>query len=136
MTSFSPLPTYAVGGLSLGLALHGLIFPRAEYRRFGLPLERPKGAPVKGQEPEGIVSPLIQLKGLRELAFGLSLIALQYQGNDAAVTTVLAVISTSGLGDGIIVWAYGGDEFRSKVFGHWGAFVVLLGWACWRAQAQ
>ncbi len=142
MATFSPIPSYVLGAGCFALTLHGLASPKAEYGRFGLPLERPKPRPVSSStaqssspgDDDGIVSPLIHLKGLREFAVSISIIALQYQGNESVVTTILAVTSILGLGDGIIVWVYGGKGRQNKVWGHWSAFIGLLSWAWWRSQ--
>ncbi|OTA98746.1 hypothetical protein M426DRAFT_17113 [Hypoxylon sp. CI-4A] len=127
----------SVGSVILGL--HCFIRPREEYPRFGLPLEfaprTPKALATSDSEDQGRVSPLMHLKGIREATYGLALGALQCQGNDAAVTTLMGVISLAGLGDGIIVWFHAGDEMKHKAFGHVGAFVFLGGWSLWRALA-
>lgn len=121
--------TYLLGAGMLALGLHCVLRPRQEYRRFGLPLESAQpGAKTQGH------SPLMLLKGSREVSYGLALIVLQCQGNVNAVTTAVAIISLAGLADGLVVWFHGGQELRIKAFGHWFAFVVLGAWAAWRAH--
>ncbi|CEL01501.1 hypothetical protein ASPCAL01083 [Aspergillus calidoustus] len=151
MATFSPLPTYLIGTLCLTLGVNGLFRPEAEYPRFGLPLEPPpalttttttrsgtsnrstslSGPPSPTATSTGTVSPLIYLKSIREITYGLALLALQYQGEERAITTLAAVISLAGLGDGFVVWAFGGER-RGTALNHWGTFVGLLGWAAWR----
>ncbi|KAL4981958.1 hypothetical protein BDW68DRAFT_195882 [Aspergillus falconensis] len=138
MATFSPLPAYLIGTLCLALGVNGLFRSEAEYRRFGLSLEHPAPAstttittPSSTGTSTGPVSSLIYLKSIREITYGLALVALQYQGEERAITTLAAVISLAGLGDGFVVWAFGAER-RGTAFNHWGTFVVLLGWAAWR----
>ncbi|KAI9042034.1 DUF4267 domain-containing protein [Aspergillus affinis] len=142
--AFSPIPSYLLGALCLALGLNSILRPSNEYPRFGLPFESgPVGAnarkvkPSKPTQPTGAndacVSPLIHLKGIRETSYGLALIALQYQGQDVAVTTIAAICALAGLGDGVVVWKYGEEELRvKKALGHWMAFLGFGGWALWR----
>ncbi|KAI1082898.1 hypothetical protein F5B20DRAFT_488754 [Whalleya microplaca] len=148
MAPAPPIPTYALGTLCLGLGLHSFLAPKREYARFGLPLEqtskphrrpsssaRKAGGVATAVSENGAVSPLVYLKAVREVTYGLSLILLQYAGaSDAAVTITTAVISLAGLGDGLVVWAYGGADGRKRAWGHWAAFLGLSGWAWWRAK--
>lgn len=133
MAVFSPLPAYAFGTAFFGLSLSALLAPRNEYRRFGLPLESPAAASgaLGGDGDGGFASPLIYLKAIRELTYGAALVALQYQGHEAAVTTLVAVLSLAALGDGCVIWAHG-REVRGKAFGHWVPGAGFLVWALWR----
>ncbi|CRG84787.1 hypothetical protein PISL3812_01983 [Talaromyces islandicus] len=97
MSTFSSVPAYLAGALCIGLGVNGMIHPAAEYPRFGLPLE--------GSPERGAVSPLIYLKGVRETTYGLCLVALQYQNQETAITTVAAVVSLAALSDGFVVWS-------------------------------
>jgi hypothetical protein len=125
--------------MCLALGINTFLRPSHEYPRFGLPLEL--SASLQGRDnrhendPKGTISPLIYLKGIRESTYGLALIVLQYQGYNEAVTSLLAVLSLAGLGDGFIVWKYGGDRLRMKALGHWVTFVGLAGWSWWRATS-
>ncbi|KAA8642904.1 DUF4267 domain-containing protein [Aspergillus tanneri] len=107
--------------------------PSHEYQRFGLPYESSGGtsSPRKASRP-GAVSPLIHLKGIRETSYGIALIALQYQGQETAVTTIATICAFVGLGDGFVVWKYGGEQLKMKALGHWVAFFGFGGWALWR----
>lgn len=137
MASFNPIPAYVIGVACLGLGIHSFFRPAHEYPRFGLPLE-PASLTSRQQTDDktlkqsGSVSPLIYIKAIRESTYGLALIALQYHEQDLGVTAMLAVLSLAGLGDGLIVWNYGGDQLRTKAFGHWITFVGLGGWSLWR----
>ncbi|KAL3440068.1 hypothetical protein BJX65DRAFT_291208 [Aspergillus insuetus] len=150
MSTFSPLPTYCIGTLCLALGVNGLFRPEAEYPRFGLPLEQPastnttttasssrststRPSPSPTGNSTGTVSPLIYLKSIREITYGLALVALQYEGEERAITTLAAVISLAGLGDGFVVWNFGGER-KGTALNHWGTFVGLLGWAAWRSS--
>ncbi|KAL3464843.1 hypothetical protein BJX64DRAFT_286030 [Aspergillus heterothallicus] len=118
MSTFSPVPAYTIGALSLGLGAHSFLRPSEEYERFGLPRES---------------SPLMYVKAIRESTYGLALIALQHQGHDDALTTLAAVVSLAGLADGILIWTHGG-LLRQKAFGHWAFFVLVAGWVWWRSS--
>jgi hypothetical protein len=152
MATFSPLPAYCIGTLCLALGVNGLFRPEAEYPRFGLPLEppaltnttttassgrsasaHPSPSPRPTGASTGTVSPLIYLKSIREITYGLALVALQYQGEERAITTLAAMISLAGLGDGFVVWNFGGER-KGTALNHWGTFVGLLGWAAWRSS--
>ncbi|CAM1507155.1 Fc.00g067960.m01.CDS01 [Cosmosporella sp. VM-42] len=124
MSRPSPIPAYVLGVGSILLGLHAYISPTSEYPRFGLPLEHSANT-----GDEGYASPLMYLKAIREATYGLALVALQYQGYDGAVTTLAAVLSLAGLGDGFVVWNFGGEELRVKAWGHWAPFVVFVIWA-------
>lgn len=125
------IPTYIAGAACIALGLNSFLRPEHEYPRFGLPLE----SSTLPSQPKGLVSPLIHIKALRESTYGLALIALQYQGLEQAVITMLVIMSLAGLGDGFLVWQYGGDGLKMKALGHWATFVGLLGWAWWRASS-
>ncbi|KAL4967036.1 DUF4267 domain-containing protein [Aspergillus stella-maris] len=145
-SAFSPLPTYIVGTLCIALGVNAFIFPEKEYPRFGLPLEPPAPASESASasstdstssittndiQPRGTVSPLIYIKSVREITYGLALIALQRQGQEKAVTILAGVISLAGLGDGFVVWILVADR-RGTAINHWGTFFAFVGWAIWR----
>lgn len=149
MNAFSPIHSYVLGAASVGLGLHAFFRPRQEYARFGLPLEPSLPLPpvksttthpgptvkdttdVQATGEGGSASPLIYLKGVREVTYGVALMALQHQDNAAGVTTVAGVIALAAVGDGLLVWFYGNNE--TKAWGHWAAAVGLGSWAAWRA---
>ncbi|UNI20482.1 hypothetical protein JDV02_006563 [Purpureocillium takamizusanense] len=154
-TSFSPLPSYLFGTAFLGLSLSAILAPRREYARFGLPLETTtttssstparviinhnnnnnnnSGSGSDGSDgSDGFASPLMYLKGIRELTYGAALLALQWQGNEPAVTTLVGVLAFAALGDGCVIWAHGGEALRGKAWGHWLPGLGFLGWAAWR----
>ena len=140
MDPFSPTLTYALGALILLIATSCFARPSSEYTRFGLALEHPPPPSRKKRaappSSEGSVSPLIYVKGIRELTLGLALLALQAQGGQgAAVTTVAGVVSLAGLGDAFIIWFHGGDGLRYKAGGHFATFLLFAGWAAWRAAS-
>ncbi|KAI6773792.1 hypothetical protein HG531_000641 [Fusarium graminearum] len=84
-----------------------LFSPRAEYGHVGLLLE-----PSKTPSEAGSVSSLMYFKGIREISYGMTLVALQWQANESAVTTFSAILSIVRIGDGLVVWLNGGDELR------------------------
>lgn len=131
------IPTYIAGTACVALGLNSFLRPVHEYPRFGLPLESlpPDPSPTPASQPKGLVSPLIYIKALRESTYGLALIALQYQGLEQAVITMLGIMSLAALGDGFLVWQYGANGLKMKALGHWATFAALLGWAWWRASS-
>ncbi|KAE8327218.1 hypothetical protein BDV39DRAFT_205072 [Aspergillus sergii] len=140
MATFSPIPAYVLGTLTLSLGCNALARPGPEYPRFGLPFESAASlASTHGNNkrtlPPGAVSPLMYIKGIREMSYGLTLLALQYYGQETAVTIFAAVCALVGLADGFVVWANGGKALRMKAFGHWITCLGFGGWACWRACA-
>ncbi|QMW46853.1 hypothetical protein COH20_001970 [Aspergillus flavus] len=140
MATFSPIPAYALGTLTLALGCNALARPGPEYPRFGLPFESAASpASTHGNNkrtlPPGAVSPLMYIKGIREMSYGLTLLALQYYRQETAVTIFAAVCALVGLADGFVVWANGGKALRMKAFGHWITCLGFGGWAWWRACA-
>lgn len=133
--SIMAAPTYIVGTLCVALGLNCFLRPFNEYPRFGLPLEASPATSTANSKPSGSISPLVYLKGIREASYGLALMVLQYQGQEQAVTSVLAIMSLAGLVDGFVVWNHGG-ELKTKAVGHWASFVGLLGWAWWRTTSS
>jgi Domain of unknown function (DUF4267) len=137
-------PAYMLGAMCITLGLHSFLCPFAEYPRFGLPLEAsptpptPTSIPAPNYKPEptpnSTISPLIYLKSIRETTYGMAMIALQYQGQEQALTTMIAIISLAGLVDGFVVFNYGRD-MRIKALGHWAFFFGFSWWAWWRAYA-
>ncbi|KAF4960662.1 hypothetical protein FGADI_831 [Fusarium gaditjirri] len=127
MTTFSSVPSYIFGGACVSRGIMTLLSPRKEYGHVGLLLE-----PGKTNTEGGFISPLMYFKGLREISYGLTLMALQYQGNESAVTTFSAILSFVRLGDGLVVWMNGGDELKFKAAGHWITGLGFVGWVVWR----
>lgn len=120
--AFSPAPSYILGTACIGRGIMAALTPRNEYGRMGL------------RSPGAEVSPLMYLKALREVSYGLTLATLEHQGNSAAVTTFSAILSLVRIGDGLVVWLYGGEELKWKALGHWITGAGFLGWVIWRRQ--
>ncbi|KAL2833782.1 hypothetical protein BDW59DRAFT_156584 [Aspergillus cavernicola] len=123
MTTLSPIPAYTLGTLCLALGINGLFRPAAEYPRFGLPL---KGTSISISTTT-VTRAGSEARGIREATYGIALIVLQYQGQEMAITTLAAVISLAGLGDGTVVWNYGGKGLRKQAFNRYSTFVAFLG---------
>ncbi|KAJ6443180.1 DNA polymerase subunit Cdc27 [Purpureocillium lavendulum] len=153
MATFSPIPSYLFGTAFLGLSLSAILAPRREYARFGLPLENTTTTATTAattsdkklfshsggnhdDEDTSFASPLMYLKGIRELTYGLALVALQRQGNEPAVTTLVGVLAFAAIGDGFVIWAHGGPRLRAKAWGHWVPGLGFLAWAFWRWSRQ
>ncbi|KAI1380616.1 hypothetical protein F4677DRAFT_192913 [Hypoxylon crocopeplum] len=134
---------YACSALCIALGVHSYVRPRDEFARFGIPVPPESSTPKQKPTPPSTTTtalekgegeyPLMHVKGIRDLTYGIALGAMQYQGLEPAVTIMVGVLSLAGLGDGFVVWMYGGERFKGKLWGHWGAFVVWGSWALWRA---
>ena len=135
---FSPVPAYVLGTACVGRGLMAILSPRNEYAHVGLPLESravassPSTPSAGSGTDSGFASPLMYFKGIREITFGLTLVALQGQANDEAVTTVAAILSLARFGDGLVVWLKGGEDLRWKALGHWIMGAGFVGWVLWR----
>lgn len=133
MSGLSPIPSYVVGGLCVAVGANVILRPNKASEDFGLPLDSPTNeSTAKNPSTKLVVSPFILLKGIREISYGAALAGLQYTGQDTATTILTAVLSLVALGDGVVVWTYGGDRLRTKAFGHWGASVGFAAWSWWR----
>lgn len=106
-----------------------LVYPLQEYRNIGLPPEGHKAGP-------GEVSPLMYLKGIREMTFGTTLLALQFQQQETALTTVAAILSVTRLGDGFVVWFKGGAGLKLQAIGHWLTGIGFIGWVLCRTKSR
>lgn len=126
--TYSHLPAYILGTACCGRGIMGALSPRAEYGHVGLPLEGANSTPERGA-----ASPLMYFKAIRELSYGASLIALQKQGQEAALTFLIGVLSLVRLADGAVVWWHGG-ELRWRALGHWITGAGFLGWFVWRQR--
>ncbi|RGP75032.1 hypothetical protein FLONG3_5868 [Fusarium longipes] len=127
MTTFSCIPSHVLGAACVGRGIMALFSPRAEYGHMGILLE-----PGKIPSEAGSVSPLMYFKAIREISYGATLMALQWQGSESAVTTFSAILSIVRISDGLVVWVHGGDELRYKAAGHWITALGFLGWVIWR----
>ncbi|CAK7567020.1 MAG: hypothetical protein SEPTF4163_004978 [Sporothrix epigloea] len=130
--SFSPIPSYALGSMFVGIGVLTLVAPTTDYAIFGVPLEPPASG---SSSQTGTVSPMAYAKGVRDIAFGLTYVGLQYYRLDKAVTIFSAVLCFVALADGAIVYAHGGRDHRSKAFNHWGGLVGFAAWVIWRSQS-
>jgi hypothetical protein len=134
MTTFSSIPAYFLGTACISRGLLAILSPAKEYAHVGLPLS-PSAAPAPSEydgAPHGSVSPLMYFKGIREVSYGAMMVALQYQGFEGALTSIVAILSLVRMGDGWVVWKEGGEELRHRAGGHWATGVAFLGWAVWR----
>ncbi|KAF4985417.1 hypothetical protein FDECE_16569 [Fusarium decemcellulare] len=133
MSATAPIYAYVLGTICAGVGLNCIRDPAAEMPRFGLPMDNAdlrKGAQSRLQG----ASPLVYVKGRGEFGVGIALLALQYQDNKPAVTTMAAVIAMMGISDALIVWFNSGEKMRHKALGH-GCFGVLFAaWAIARAE--
>ncbi|KAI1144325.1 hypothetical protein F5Y05DRAFT_418358 [Hypoxylon sp. FL0543] len=126
------MAAYILGAACFGRGVMGVVSPRKEYGNVGLPLESyapasPTAAHLDDPS-SGFASPLMYFKGIREMSYGLTLIALHQQANEGALTTFAAILSLVRFGDGLVVWLHGGDELRYKAWGHWITGAGFLAW--------
>ncbi|KAI1413631.1 hypothetical protein F5Y13DRAFT_27174 [Hypoxylon sp. FL1857] len=125
------MAAYILGAACFGRGVMGVVSPRKEYHNVGLPLESytPATPTAHHDGPSGgFASPLIYFKGIREMSYGVTLIALQQQANERALMTFAAVLSLVRFGDGLVVWFNGGPELRYKAWGHWITGAGFLAW--------
>ncbi|KAI8966308.1 hypothetical protein F5Y11DRAFT_189377 [Daldinia sp. FL1419] len=141
MAAFSSFSSYILGTACFARGLMAILSPEKEYDNIGLPIDFHTEVPHSTDPDEDIddssisfTSPLMYFKGIREMSYGLTLVALEWQGNTAAVTTFAAILSLVRLGDGLVVWVNGGDKMKFKAMGHWVTSVSFLGWVIrrWR----
>ncbi|KAI1106941.1 hypothetical protein F4804DRAFT_299575 [Jackrogersella minutella] len=138
MATLNPLPAYILGAACFGRGAMAILSPKKEYGNVGLPVESHyKGALPTNQQSAsngGFASPLMYFKGIREISYGVTLMVLQQQGNESAVTTFAAILSLVRFGDGLVVWLNGGGELRWKALGHWITGASFVGWVMrrWR----
>jgi len=152
MASFSPIPAYLFGSLFIALGTVAIISPQKDYEIFGLPsppkisnhgndasaipptssplLKKSSGSP--DTVGDALVSPYVYAKGIRDVTYGLTYVLLQAQGQEVAITLFSGVVCVAAIGDGLIVWFCGGENLKSKAWGHWGSLAPLLGWIGWR----
>ena len=130
--SYSHIPAYVLGTACCGRGLMGALSPRSEYGHVGLRLEGGAGATSITDGGGGVASPLMYFKAIREVSYGAALVALQYQGHEAALTTLVGILSAVRLADGTVVWWHGGELLRWRALGHWITGVGFLGWFVWR----
>ncbi|OTA60766.1 hypothetical protein K449DRAFT_435169 [Hypoxylon sp. EC38] len=126
------MAAYIFGTACFSRGVMGVVSPRKEYSNIGLPLESYATATsptAHHDDPgSGFASPLMYFKGIREISYGLTLIALQRQANEVGLTTFAAILSLVRFGDGLVVWFHGGDELRYKAWGHWITGAGFLVW--------
>ncbi|KAJ3497733.1 hypothetical protein NLG97_g1679 [Lecanicillium saksenae] len=125
--SYSHIPAYVLGAACCGRGIMGALSPRSEYGHVGLHLE---GASTTDT---GFASPLMYFKAIREVSYGAALVALQQQGQETALTTLVGILSVVRLADGAVVWWHGGS-LRWRAAGHWITGIGFLGWFLWRRQ--
>ncbi|KAL2202122.1 hypothetical protein CC79DRAFT_1338217 [Sarocladium strictum] len=130
-------PAVLVGTACIGRGCFAILGPRSEYPRIGLALEPSSPPPPTSKSPSssaapkaGSISPLIYFKGIRELSYGLTILLLQYQGLDEALTTLTLVLAGVRVADGLVIALRGGEGVRYKCIGHFltGAMMGFWGW--------
>jgi hypothetical protein len=143
MTLSTTFPSYLIGTATVGVGLMCFASPGRAYKLFGLPLNSPTTQPSKFAEisPDKThpaaastaisgpptPSPYLYAMAVRQLSFGLALVAFEATGNTDAVATMAAAMCLMGAVDGWIVWKYGG-ELQNKAWNHWNGTIISGAW--------
>jgi hypothetical protein len=126
--SLTTIVGYFLGTAFCGVGLAGLAQPIAQYKTYGLPLAQQVASAATTDVQQMAVaglSPYVYSKSARDVALGVTFLVLQYQGNEPAITTLLATTSLIGVLDGAIVFLHGG-QLKHKAWEHWGGTVLVV----------
>ncbi|KAM0233527.1 hypothetical protein ACHAP5_010402 [Fusarium lateritium] len=123
MTPLAGLTVYFLGLAWTVKGFMALCFPEHEFRTIGI-----KDI-MRSSDDIASFSPIFML-GLRDISFGMFLMAHQNVGNPTAVATVLGVMGVMKLGDFLIVLIVGDDKDKKvKSMGHLFMALMLLLWS-------
>ncbi|KAK7997426.1 hypothetical protein PG989_005466 [Apiospora arundinis] len=121
-------PGYILGSCFLGLGIIGLVSP--SQAEIAFPVRQEEEDDVKdsaesihpasrGGKIREVLTAHLYSKAGRDLVFGLSFFALQYQGNMRAVVALEGLVTLVGFVDGFAVWKYGADDARPLAWSYW-----------------
>lgn len=116
---FSSIPAYVTSIPLVFTGIFSLYWPLARYGLYGL-------ASPTVQSSGRKASPFVYATGIRDIALGVTTLALHLKGNEDGVTILLVAAAITGLCDGCVVWFNGGKVLRGKAWGHWIGSTVLL----------
>ncbi|KAK7927440.1 hypothetical protein PG985_004438 [Apiospora marii] len=122
-------PGYVLGSCFLGLGIMGLVSPAQAELAF--PVRRNDDEEEEKQDSSNVhpaargssitrvLRAHLYSKAGRDLVFGLSFFALQYQGNMRAIVALEGLVTIVGFVDGLAVWVYGAKEARPLAWSYW-----------------
>ncbi|KAK8105609.1 uncharacterized protein PG998_003915 [Apiospora kogelbergensis] len=119
-------PGYILGSCFLGLGIIGLVSPSQAEIAFPVRQhdddmkEQDNVHPAaRGGKIREVLTAHLYSKAGRDLVFGLSFFALQYQGNMRAVVALEGLVTLVGFVDGFSVWKYGAEDARPLAWSYW-----------------
>ncbi|KAK7958603.1 hypothetical protein PG988_013451 [Apiospora saccharicola] len=121
-------PGYVLGSCFLGLGIMGLVSPAQAELAFPVRQNEDDGEEedssnvhpaARGSGITRVLRAHLYSKAGRDLVFGLSFFALQYQGNMRAVVALEGLVTIVGFVDGFAVWKYGAEEARPLAWSYW-----------------
>lgn len=121
-------PGYALGSCFLGLGIMGLVSPAQAELAFPVRRNDDDGEEddssnvhpaARGSSITRVLRAHLYSKAGRDLVFGLSFFALQYQGNMRAIVALEGLVTIVGFVDGFAVWMYGAKEARPLAWSYW-----------------
>ncbi|KAL5042151.1 hypothetical protein BDW71DRAFT_190599 [Aspergillus fruticulosus] len=125
----SPSSPNIGSNVGTALILRGVrcfIQPGSQYYEFGIPRE---GSDNRQPHSGGSISPLIYVKGIRELGYGVALVNLQRLHDEGGLRVLLWIGALMSLADGGVVLVFGRRNYQMVAF-HL-LFAVYLGAAWW-----
>ncbi|KAK8042379.1 hypothetical protein PG994_012862 [Apiospora phragmitis] len=118
-------PGYILGSCFLGLGIMGLVSPAQAEIAFPVRQEEDEKEPSdvhpasRGSRIKSVLRAHLYSKAGRDLVFGLSFFALQYQGNMRAIVALEGLVTIVGFVDGFAVWKYGAEDVRPLAWSYW-----------------
>lgn len=98
--------------------IRSIITPGNQYYEFGVPREGSDDPVSK----EGTVSPLMYVKGIREIGYGVSMEVVGRLHDPRGVTGMLAVGAVMSVGDAVVVAVFGRGKYQMVL---WHLLVAL-----------
>ncbi|KAL4913608.1 hypothetical protein BDW62DRAFT_205378 [Aspergillus aurantiobrunneus] len=89
---------------SLSRGIRCVFQPGSQYYEFGIPRE---GSTDPLSRTEGAISPLIYVRGIREIGYSLSVYRVWILGNAQALTVLIGVAAFMSAGDMLVVLIFG-----------------------------
>ncbi|KAL4994497.1 hypothetical protein BDV10DRAFT_188937 [Aspergillus recurvatus] len=115
-----------IGSLLIVRGIRTFIHPGGQYYELGVPREGSDNPRAHGA---GGISPLIYVKGIRELGYGAALLTLQRLHDTAGLRVLLLIGALMSLADAGVVLVFGRGNYQMVAF-HL-LFAVYLGAAWW-----
>ncbi|KAL4735043.1 hypothetical protein BDV11DRAFT_196950 [Aspergillus similis] len=119
--------------IGTALILRGVrcfIQPGSQYSEFGIPREASENPEARTAS----ISPLIFVKGIRELGYGVALVSLQRLHDEAGLRLLLWIGAVMSLADAGVVLVFGRRNYQMVAF-HL-LFALYLGAAWWIRTAD